>query len=73
MMNVPPEQSDEQAHGTRVCAQCGAPFRCGMLAGDAACWCATLPALPLDRLRPGVSCLCPACLAREIERAARPD
>ncbi|CAH2785057.1 MAG: hypothetical protein CBHOC_1806 [uncultured Caballeronia sp.] len=44
-----------------------------MLASDASCWCATLPALPADRLRPGMNCLCPACLAAERERCVRPD
>jgi hypothetical protein len=28
-----------------VCTRCGAVFRCGMVAGDAHCWCADLPAL----------------------------
>ncbi|WP_062601456.1 cysteine-rich CWC family protein [Caballeronia calidae] len=73
MMNVPPESNAPEARGAQVCARCGAPFRCGKLAGDAVCWCAGLPALPVDRLRPGMSCLCPACLAAEIERIARSD
>jgi len=53
--------------GALVCARCGAAFRCGSLAGDAACWCASLPALPLDRLRAGEPCLCRACVIAEIE------
>jgi hypothetical protein len=55
-----------------VCARCGATFRCGSLAGDAACWCASLPALPPDRLCVGEACLCRACLLVEIERARNP-
>ncbi|WP_342346295.1 cysteine-rich CWC family protein [Caballeronia grimmiae] len=59
--------------GALVCARCGAPFRCGSLAGDAACWCAALPALPLDRLRPGEPCLCRACLLALIEKTRAAD
>jgi len=73
MMNVFPETNEREAPGSLVCVRCGASFRCGMLAGDAACWCAALPRLPLDRLRPDMSCLCPACLAEEIGHAAALD
>jgi hypothetical protein len=68
MMNDPSETRDAQ-----ICERCGATFRCGMRAGDPTCWCASLPALPVESLRPGMNCLCPACLAAEIERAARAD
>jgi hypothetical protein len=55
---------------TSVCPRCGAGLRCGMLAGDAQCWCVQLPnimpvpaeasaALPADA---NASCFCPACL-----------
>lgn len=71
MMNDFPETNEREAPGSLICARCGTPFRCGARAGDPACWCATLPALPAEHLRPGVSCLCPACLAAEIERAER--
>jgi hypothetical protein len=52
------------------CARCGAPFRCGMQAGEAHCWCADLPAIA-PKL--GRDCLCRACLEREIaaQRAAQ--
>jgi hypothetical protein len=73
MMNVPSDQSDAQPPRAQVCSRCGAPFRCGMLAGDATCWCASLPALPPDALRPGAGCLCPACLARKIACSTKPD
>jgi len=73
MMNVSPETNEREAPGSLVCVRCGASFRCGILAGDAACWCAALPALPLDRLRPDMSCLCPACLAEEIGHATALD
>jgi hypothetical protein len=72
MMNVPSDHDDGPADCAQVCSRCGAPFRCGTLAGDATCWCASLPALPPDSLRPGAGCLCPACLAAETERIARP-
>jgi Cysteine-rich CWC len=71
MMNLPTETGARDAPDAQFCERCGAAFRCGMRAGDSSCWCATLPALPVDKLRPGMNCLCPACLAAEIERAAR--
>jgi hypothetical protein len=67
-MNASPDTRDAQ-----VCERCGATFRCGLRAGDSVCWCATLPALPIETLRAGMNCLCPACLATEIERAAPAD
>ena len=57
-----------------VCPRCGAGFRCGMLAGDVACWCADLPlladlpvrladpAILSEKDAPAASCFCPACL-----------
>ncbi|MDR5778174.1 cysteine-rich CWC family protein [Caballeronia sp. LZ065] len=56
----------------QTCARCGAAFRCGVLAGDAACWCADFPKLPFDRLQADAACLCPSCLAAAIERAGLP-
>lgn len=52
---------------TSVCEACGALFRCGLLGGDAACWCSEVPTIPAERLlKPDgsrrLSCLCPACL-----------
>ncbi|WP_321794129.1 cysteine-rich CWC family protein [Caballeronia sp. J97] len=73
MMNPSPETNERETSGAQICARCGAPFRCGMLAGDSACWCANMPVLPADLLRPGMRCLCPACLAAEIGRASRAD
>jgi hypothetical protein len=73
MMNVPPESGASTASQAPRCERCNAAFRCGALAGDPACWCASLPALPasfFERLRPGARCLCPACLIGEIETAA---
>jgi hypothetical protein len=68
MMNMAPEK-DAAPAVAQSCARCGTAFRCGVLAGDPACWCAALPALPFDRLEAGATCLCPACLAAGIERA----
>jgi hypothetical protein len=54
------------------CPRCGIRFRCGMVGGDDACWCADLPpltALPVPSAGSGASCFCPACL--EAVRAER--
>nr|WP_244816155.1 cysteine-rich CWC family protein [Caballeronia sp. Lep1P3] len=68
-MNAHARPDAPQNNGERTCARCGAHFRCGSLAGEPVCWCASLPALPLDRLRPGEPCLCRACLVADIEKA----
>jgi hypothetical protein len=51
------------------CNRCGQPFTCGLLAGVAPCWCASLPALPGTRLDPAATCLCPACLKARLDTA----
>jgi nicotinate-nucleotide--dimethylbenzimidazole phosphoribosyltransferase len=46
-----------------TCPRCGAAFRCGVVAGDARCWCAQLP--PFNPPLPtsaAASCFCPNCL-----------
>ena len=57
---------------TSVCPRCGAGLRCGMVAGDAECWCVQLPhvmPVPTERTPSpegsalsSLSCYCPACL-----------
>ncbi|SFC00509.1 Cysteine-rich CWC [Polaromonas sp. OV174] len=58
---------------TSVCPRCGAGLRCGMVAGDAECWCMQLPhVMPVPEARKppapsqdgaaAASCYCPACL-----------
>ncbi|EJL77939.1 hypothetical protein PMI15_04457 [Polaromonas sp. CF318] len=54
---------------TSVCPRCGAGLRCGMVAGDAECWCVKLPhVMPVPGERApspegsAPSCYCPACL-----------
>ncbi|MEO7400297.1 MAG: cysteine-rich CWC family protein [Polaromonas sp.] len=56
---------------TSVCPRCGAGLRCGMVAGDAECWCVRFPhVMPVPNARPvlalpdnpAASCFCPACL-----------
>ena len=44
----------------RKCAQCGTPFGCGANDPHNPCWCARYPVVEPD---PGMTCLCPACLA----------
>jgi hypothetical protein len=65
------EQKHEGDGSAESCSRCGATFRCGSLAGDARCWCGSLPGLPIERLKGGIGCLCPACLAKEIENMQR--
>ncbi|NMM11755.1 MAG: cysteine-rich CWC family protein [Polaromonas sp.] len=56
-----------------LCPRCGAALRCGMVAGDAECWCVQLPnVMPVPFIQPlgaqpdqsAASCFCPACLKR---------
>ncbi len=63
--------STELKANTSVCPRCGAGLRCGMVAGDAECWCVQLPhvmpvpsassvpALPDDN---AAACFCSDCL-----------
>ncbi|MDR5853322.1 cysteine-rich CWC family protein [Caballeronia sp. LZ062] len=68
MTKTPPRTDGRSA----VCTRCGATFRCGSVAGDAGCWCASLPALPPERLRDGDTCLCRACLLAELAKSGTP-
>ena len=53
----------ESQADTPACPRCGAGLRCGMLAGDAGCWCAQLPrVMPVPAAQKGAACFCPACL-----------
>jgi hypothetical protein len=55
------------------CGNCGAAFTCGLAAGCAECWCAALPnVVPVPRVDSRASCLCPACLAAAVQKAAPP-
>ncbi len=63
--------STELKPDTSVCPRCGAGLRCGMVAGDAECWCVQLPhVMPVppalsEQTLPdsgAASCFCPACL-----------
>jgi hypothetical protein len=68
---------------TSVCPRCGAGLRCGMVAGDAECWCVQLPhvmPVPTERTPKAegsaLSCYCPACLkliTDERSRLSAPD
>jgi hypothetical protein len=68
---------------TSVCPRCGAGLRCGMVAGDAECWCVKLPhvmPVPSERIPSpedsAPSCFCPACLkliTDERSRLSTPD
>ncbi|WP_277189506.1 cysteine-rich CWC family protein [Caballeronia sp. BR00000012568055] len=72
-MNVQPEPGASAAESMQHCERCGAAFHCGAIAGDATCWCASLPALGIEcieRLKPDARCLCPACLRDETAKQA---
>jgi hypothetical protein len=63
---------------TSVCPRCGAGLRCGMVAGDAECWCVQLPhvmPLPTERTPKAegstLSCYCPACLKLITDERSR--
>jgi len=63
---------------TSVCPRCGAGLRCGMVAGDAECWCVQLPhVMPVPAERPpqaegnAPSCFCPACLKLITDERSR--
>ncbi len=63
---------------TQLCERCGAAMRCGLTAGDAACWCASLPVVDGARLRrpdggAWGACLCPACLGALATGTNDPD
>jgi hypothetical protein len=75
-----PASSGAPLADTSVCPRCGAGLRCGMVAGDAECWCVKLPhVMPLRSSStadsgaaatdtpPGASCYCPACLKQIID------
>ncbi|MDD2989200.1 MAG: cysteine-rich CWC family protein [Zoogloea sp.] len=58
--------------GRNICPACGAAFTCGMEAGLAECWCASLPpVLAVPEAHAG-QCYCPACLRQRIESALTP-
>ncbi|MDP3825727.1 MAG: cysteine-rich CWC family protein [Polaromonas sp.] len=53
------------------CPRCGAAFPCGMVGGDAECWCVKLPhVMPVPSSTSSsigtseASCFCPACLQK---------
>jgi hypothetical protein len=48
------------------CSNCGAGFHCGVDDPNG-CWCARQPPLPLTHVRPAADCLCPECLAAELD------
>lgn len=63
---------------TSVCPRCGAGLRCGMVAGDAECWCVKLPhVMPVPSERTpqpegsALSCFCLACLKQITDERTR--
>lgn len=55
---------DKQYGGPTVCPRCGQGNACGMVAGQATCWCSTLelPAFLRAYGYPSDRCLCEACV-----------
>ena len=61
-----------RAAESSICPRCQAVFRCGAVAGDASCWCVSLPALVLAKPGTGpANCFCPTCL-NELTRSESP-
>ena len=64
---------------TSTCPRCGVGLRCGMVAGDAQCWCVQLPnVMPVPTLPEqalpdsgAASCFCPACLKQITDEQQR--
>ncbi|NQW93293.1 MAG: cysteine-rich CWC family protein [Polaromonas sp.] len=59
-----------------TCPQCGAGLRCGVVSGDATCWCFDMPrviAVPTLDATQKASCLCRDCLAQLIDEQANSD
>jgi hypothetical protein len=54
----------------KTCSKCGAKFSCGPEPGKSRCWCDELPPVPPGALR-NSDCLCPACLAKAVERVLK--
>ena len=61
----------EQEAKPSLCADCGAPFVCGAVAGLPTCWCMEIPTGWFEA-DAGASCYCPACLDKRIS-ARRAD
>ena len=60
------DQLEREKKGLKTCESCGAAFTCDIERGEKSCWCFELPkVMPVEE---GKSCLCPACLKREIAR-----
>ena len=53
------------------CADCGAPFVCGAVAGSHSCWCMGKPVRLLE-VDAEASCYCPACLEKRIREQSSP-
>ena len=64
-------QDETKEQGGTACPGCGRVFVCGMLAGQAHCWCAELPPLPVPRPQEA-GCYCPECLRRLQAESAGP-
>ena len=52
----------------KACSRCGTAFGCGRDAPG--CWCTSLPPLPANAIDGSADCLCPRCLAAEVEAHA---
>jgi hypothetical protein len=62
------ESLESSATSSVRCPRCRRVFDCGARGDRSACWCASMPALPAEALKPGTGCLCPECLAGVIAR-----
>ncbi|WP_109479028.1 cysteine-rich CWC family protein [Paraburkholderia sp. C35] len=60
--------AESSAASSVRCPRCRRVFDCGARGDRSGCWCMSMPALPAETLDPGMSCLCPECLAAAIAR-----
>ena len=54
-------------NGARTCPRCGQPFGCDLSAHQEKCWCFEYPHVISMKDASHEGCVCPACLAKQIE------
>jgi len=67
-----PSEAEGRKSGIKdACPACGASVGCGMVRGEATCWCFALPhAIPMPSSNNDTDCYCRRCLTKLIEDRA---